>query len=36
MRLDRFSNLLSQRHGVDKSMVGSVISTVIGHLTQSQ
>ena len=36
MRLDRFSNLLSQRHGVDKSMAGSVISTVIGHLTQSQ
>ncbi len=31
-----FSNLLSQRHGVDQSMAGSVISAVIGHLTQSQ
>ncbi len=29
-----FSNLLSQRHGIDQSMAGSVISAIIGHLTQ--
>ena len=31
-----FSNLLSQRHGIDQSVAGSVISTIIGHLTQQQ
>ena len=31
-----FSNLLSQRHGIDQSMAGSVISAIIGHLTQQQ
>lgn len=31
-----FSNLLSQRHGIDRSMAGSVISAIIGHLTQQQ
>ena len=36
MSLDMFSNLLSQRHGIDQSMAGSVISAVIGHLTQQQ
>ena len=36
MSLDMFSNLLSQRHGIDQSMAGSVIGAVIGHLTQSQ
>lgn len=29
-----FSNLLSQRHGIDRSMSGSVISAIIGHLSQ--
>ncbi len=36
MSLDMFSGLLSQRHGMDQSMVGSVINAVIGHLTQQQ
>jgi hypothetical protein len=36
MSLDMFSNLLSQRHGIDQSMGGSVISAIIGHLTQQQ
>jgi hypothetical protein len=36
MSLDMFSGMLSQRHGIDQSMAGSVISAVIGHLTQSQ
>ena len=31
-----FSNLLSQRHGIDQSLAGSVISAIVGHLTQQQ
>jgi hypothetical protein len=31
-----FSCLLSQIHELDQSMASSVISAVIGHLTQSQ
>ncbi len=31
-----FSNLLSQRHGIDQSIAGSVISAIIGHITQQQ
>lgn len=36
MILEMFSNLFSQRHGVDQSMASSVISTIIGYLTQQQ
>ena len=36
MSLEMFSNLLSQRHGIDQSVAGSVISAIIGHLTQQQ
>lgn len=36
MSLDMFSGKLSQRHGIDQSVAGSVISAVIGHLTQQQ
>ncbi|HXS59282.1 MAG TPA: hypothetical protein VN703_00520 [Candidatus Sulfopaludibacter sp.] len=36
MSLDILSGLLSQRHGIDQSMAGSVISAIIGHLTQQQ
>ena len=31
-----FSGMLSQRHGLDPSMAGSVINAIIGHLTQQQ
>ncbi|MGN6821858.1 MAG: hypothetical protein ACTHJ7_03630 [Candidatus Nitrosocosmicus sp.] len=31
-----FSNLPSQRNEIDQSMAGSVISAIIGHLTQYQ
>ena len=36
MSLDMFSGMLSQRHGIDKSMSGSVINAIIGHLTKQQ
>ena len=36
MSLEMFSNLRSQRHGMDQSVAGSVISAIIGHLTQQQ
>jgi hypothetical protein len=35
MSLDMFSGLLS-RYGMDQSMAGSVISAIVGHLTQQQ
>jgi hypothetical protein len=36
MSLDMFSGMLSQRHGIDQSMAGSVINAIIGHLTKQQ
>ena len=36
MNLEMFSNLLSQRHGIDQSIAGSVINAIISHLTQQQ
>ncbi len=36
MSLDMFSGMLSQRHGIDQSIAGSVLNAVIGHMTQQQ
>jgi hypothetical protein len=34
MSLDMFSSMLSQRGGIDQSIAGSVISAIMGHMTQ--
>jgi hypothetical protein len=34
MSLDMFANTFSQRSGIEQSMMSTIISSVIGHLTQ--
>ena len=34
MSLDMFANTFSQRSGIEQSMMSTIISSIIGHLTQ--
>jgi len=34
MSLDMFANTFSQRSGIEQSMTSTIISSIIGHLTQ--
>jgi hypothetical protein len=34
MSLDMFANTFSQRSGIEQSMMNTIISSIIGHLTQ--